>query len=42
MDVIEKASTMKVTRLKEHIGAEVTGIDLREPVDAATRLKEQG
>ena len=28
---------MKVTRLGEHIGAEVTGIDLRGPVDAATR-----
>jgi taurine dioxygenase len=28
---------MKITKLKEHIGAEVTGIDLREPIDAATR-----
>jgi taurine dioxygenase len=28
---------MKVTRLTEHIGAEVTGIDLREPVAAETR-----
>src|SRR5262245_10013682 len=28
---------MKVTRLGEHIGAEVTGIDLRKPVDAETR-----
>ena len=28
---------MKVTRLTPHIGAEVTGIDLRKPVDAETR-----
>ena len=28
---------MKVTRLSEHIGAEVTGVDLREPADAETR-----
>src|SRR4051812_2205575 len=30
---------MKVTRLSEHIGAEVTGIDLREPVDDETRRR---
>src|SRR6185436_1395221 len=30
-------AAMKVTRLGEHIGAEVTGIDLRKPVDAETR-----
>lgn len=28
---------MKVTRLSQHIGAEVTGIDLREPIDAEVR-----
>lgn len=28
---------MKVTRLSSHVGAEVTGIDLREPVDAEAR-----
>jgi taurine dioxygenase len=28
---------MKVARLSPHVGAEVTGIDLREPVDAETR-----
>jgi taurine dioxygenase len=28
---------MKVTRLTPHIGAEVTGVDLREPVDEQTR-----
>ena len=30
---------MKITRIREHIGAEVTGIDLREPIDAATRQR---
>ena len=39
MDQIEKTSTMKISRLKEHIGAEVTGIDLRKPVDEATRKR---
>ena len=31
--------TMKITKVKEHIGAIVTGIDLSEPVDAATQKK---
>src|SRR4051812_4397719 len=30
---------MQVTKLSPHIGAEVTGVDLREPVDEATRRK---
>jgi taurine dioxygenase len=30
---------MKITKIKEHIGAEVTGIDLREPLDADTRQR---
>jgi len=30
---------MKVTRLSPNIGAEVTGIDLRQPVDADTRRR---
>lgn len=30
---------MKITRIKEHIGAEVTGIDLREPIDSETRQR---
>jgi len=30
---------MKITRIKEHIGAEVTGIDLREPIDESTRQR---
>ncbi|MEO7728286.1 MAG: TauD/TfdA family dioxygenase [Burkholderiales bacterium] len=39
MDALENTGTMKITKLKEHIGAEVTGIDLRDPVDAATRKR---
>jgi len=31
--------TMKITKIKDHIGAEVTGIDLRKPIDAATRKR---
>ena len=31
--------TLKVTKVKEHIGAIVTGIDLAGPIDAATRKK---
>ncbi len=30
---------MRITRIKEHIGAEVTGIDLRAPVDEDTRRR---
>ena len=30
---------MQVTKIKEHIGATVTGIDLRKPVDAQTRQR---
>ena len=39
MNVLAKAETMKITKIKEHIGAIVTGIDLREPVDAGTRQR---
>ena len=31
--------TLKITRIKEHIGAEVTGVDLRRPLDAATKKR---
>src|SRR5690348_14691183 len=31
--------TMKITKVKEHIGAIVTGIDLGQPIDEATRKK---
>ncbi|MGZ5230605.1 MAG: TauD/TfdA dioxygenase family protein, partial [Burkholderiales bacterium] len=30
---------MNVTKLSPHVGAEVTGIDLREPVDAEVRRR---
>jgi taurine dioxygenase len=33
------AAAIKLTRLGPHIGAEVTGIDLREPVDAGVRRR---
>ena len=36
MSVLTK-SKMTITKLSPHIGAEVTGIDLTQPVDAATR-----
>ena len=30
---------MQITKIREHIGAEVTGIDLREPIDEPTRKR---
>ena len=30
---------MRITKVKEHIGAIVTGIDLAQPVDGATQKK---
>jgi taurine dioxygenase len=39
MSAVAEAGTMKITKIKEHIGAEVTGIDLREPIDASTRQR---
>jgi len=39
MLVATRPETMKVTKIKEHIGAIVSGIDLREPVDAETRQR---
>ena len=29
--------TMQIAKVKEHIGAIVTGIDLAQPIDAATQ-----
>lgn len=37
MNVEVRASTLKITKVKEHIGAIATGIDLAQPLDAATR-----
>jgi taurine dioxygenase len=31
--------TMKITKIKEHVGAMVTGIDLAQPIDAHTQKK---
>ena len=39
MEVATATETMRITKVKQHIGAIVTGIDLREPVDAATRKR---
>jgi alpha-ketoglutarate-dependent taurine dioxygenase len=39
MSVLAQERTMKITKIKEHIGAEVTGIDLRQPIDEATRKR---
>ena len=33
------AQSMTITKVKEHIGAIVTGVDLSQPVDAETRKK---
>ena len=33
------SQTMKIEKVKEHIGAIVTGIDLARPIDGATRKK---
>lgn len=39
MNAVTKTQTMKITKIKEYIGAEVTGIDLRQPVDEVTRKR---
>jgi taurine dioxygenase len=39
MNTLAATEIMKITKLKEHIGAEVTGIDLCEPIDEATRQR---
>ena len=45
MNVINRpnqGSAMKITKLSPHVGAEVTGIDLRQPIDEATRQRLYG
>ncbi len=39
MSVLAEERTMKITKIKPHIGAEVTGVDLRQPIDAETRKR---
>ena len=37
MSAQPRPQTMQIRKIKEHIGAEITGIDLREPIDSTTR-----
>ncbi len=37
MTVLVKDSTLRITRISPHIGAEATGVDLAKPVDETTR-----
>jgi taurine dioxygenase len=39
MSVLAQERTLKITKIKEHIGAEVTGVDLSRPIDEATRQR---
>ncbi len=39
MQIAASEPSMKISKLSEHIGAEVTGVDLTRPVDAATRQR---
>tara|TARA_B100000676_G_C18087399_1_gene856239 strand:- start:538 stop:1407 length:870 start_codon:yes stop_codon:yes gene_type:complete len=39
MSASAKVSELKIKRIKEHIGAEVRGVDLRQPLDCVTRQK---
>ncbi len=36
MTVLAKETTLRIDRIKDHVGAEVRGVDLRKPVDAKT------
>jgi len=37
--MVAEKQTLKISKIKEHIGAEVTGIDLREPIDEESRRR---
>lgn len=37
MSVLAEDRTLKITKIKDHIGAEVTGVDLTKPLDDETR-----
>ena len=37
MSALAAESAIQITKIKEHIGAEVRGVDLRQPLDAAIR-----
>jgi taurine dioxygenase len=37
--MVAEEQTLEIRKIKEHIGAEATGIDLRKPIDEATRKR---
>ncbi len=37
MSVLAEDRTLKITKIKDHVGAEVTGVDLTKPLDDETR-----
>jgi taurine dioxygenase len=37
--MVAEEQTLKIRKIKEHIGAEATGIDLRNPIDETTRAR---
>ncbi len=39
MSALAEDRTLKITKIKEHIGAEVTGVDLTKPLDGETRSR---
>jgi|SaaInl4_135m_RNA_FD_contig_31_569159_length_1070_multi_5_in_0_out_0_1 alpha-ketoglutarate-dependent taurine dioxygenase len=39
MNVLAKTPVMRITKIKDHIGAEVTGVDLTKPIDEETRQR---
>jgi len=39
MSALAKEQSMRITKIQAHVGAEVTGVDLRYPLDNSTRQK---
>jgi len=39
MSVVAETQTMEIRKIKEHIGAEIIGLDLRKPIDEETRQR---
>ena len=39
MSVLAEEQSMRITKIQAHVGAEVTGVDLRYPLDNSTRQK---
>ena len=42
MSALAAESAIQITKIKEHIGAEVRGVNLRQPLDAAIRQQIYG